>query len=110
MREVMETENGAVWYVEDGGYFWIRFGNIRWRMDADALAPYCGYLRSVGRFLSGEGERPEPAYLRTRDPAIHLAFRLPELRELLFLLDVAEAVHAIESSPTHPLPPDPEKP
>lgn len=39
LREMMETENGAVWYVEDGGYFWIRFGNIRWRMCARWTRP-----------------------------------------------------------------------
>jgi hypothetical protein len=98
MRLILETARGAVWYVEETSHFWIRFGNIRWRVDEDALMPYRGYLRSVEAAINSMNSHQldEPVYLKTRDPVINLAFSKPELQELAYLLDVACTIHEVE--------------
>jgi len=98
MRLILETARGAVWYVRESEHFWIRFGNIRWRVDEGALMPYRGYLRSVEAAVNAMNshELDEPIYLKTRDPVINLAFSKPELQELAYLLDAACTIHTIE--------------
>lgn len=97
-RLVLETQQGAVWHVAKTGHFWIRFGSIRWQMDVGALAAYRNYIRSVLNFISREEGPTSPIYLRTRDPAICLAFEEPQLRELAYLLDASETLFSIERS------------
>lgn len=64
-------------------------------MDEAAPAPYRGDLQQVGAVIAARDETG-PVYLRTRDPVINLAFDASELRELVKLLDVAEAIHSVE--------------
>jgi hypothetical protein len=95
-RMVMKSEHGAVWHVRETGHFWIQFGNVRWQMDVEALSAYRNYLRTVTTFVSGHKNPKQPIYLRTRDPAICLAFKEPQLRELAYLLDASETIFSIE--------------
>ncbi|MDQ3003735.1 MAG: hypothetical protein M3Y08_21055 [Fibrobacterota bacterium] len=98
MRLIMKTTQGSVWHVVTGGYFWIRFGMVRWQIDEDSLPPYRNFLQKTMEFLSGPGNGCGPAFLRTKDPAISLAFNSEQLRELVYLLDASESIFTIESA------------
>jgi hypothetical protein len=99
LRLLMESENGGVWHSEDGDYFWVRFGNVRWRMDVECIGPYKGYLRSIHAFLEKDGRTSQPAHIRTKDPALFLALTPEEIEELVCLLDIAETIATIENDP-----------
>ncbi len=98
MELILETSEGAVWHSPAGGHFWIQFGNIRWRMDRECLAPYRNYLRSVLEAIAIDLENGQSAFIKTKDPSILLSFTRIELTGLVFLLDAAESIYAIENT------------
>lgn len=97
MRMVLETAEGSVSHSASGDYFWIQYGNIRWRMDRDCLAPYRGYLHSVLDFLSAQENPKAPAFIRTKDPVVFLSFSRTELAGLVFLLDASDSIFSVEN-------------
>ncbi len=95
---ILETSEGAVWFSPGSGHFLIRFGNIRWEMNQECLAPYRNYLRGIlGTRIAMDPDSP-PLYLKTKDPAVTLAFTRTEMTGLAFLLDAAESIHTIENT------------